>query len=147
MYKQRNKKKHRTEATPDSIQMCHRELIWHILKTHNVSVLVDDMAHSLLCVLRWLWCLGSELLSGGQVLLAAVCAGQDGQSGWGTKSLPAPAAAGDRGDAPWHAGSSLQVASWAQPSALLQGARMFVTEEEERTRRSIHNCHKPVSHF
>ena len=75
MYKQRNKKINRT---PDSNKMCHHETIWHILQTHIVSVLIDDVAHSLLCLLHWLGCLGSELLSGGQFMSAKVCAGQDG---------------------------------------------------------------------
>lgn len=74
MYKQHNKKINRT---PDSIEACHHETIWHILETHNVLVLVDDMAHSLLCLLHWLWCLGSELLSGGQ-FCRLKSAGQDG---------------------------------------------------------------------
>lgn len=51
MYKQRNKK---IKRTPDIIKTCHHETIWHILKTHNVSVLADDMAHSLL-----VYCIGS----------------------------------------------------------------------------------------
>lgn len=68
--------------------------------------------HILLCLLHWLWCLGSEFLIRRPVLSAIVDAGQD-KSGWG-RNL---ALEWCPQRCPWRAGSSLQVASWALPSA------------------------------
>lgn len=43
---------------------CHHQTIWHILETRNVSVLVDDMAHSLnFSLLHCLRCLGSDFIA------------------------------------------------------------------------------------
>lgn len=50
---------------------CHHETIWHILETRNVSVLVDDMAHSLTFFCLFFYCIvhgarAVRLLSGRQ---------------------------------------------------------------------------------
>lgn len=78
------------------------------------------------CLLHWLWCLGSKLLSGGQSSWLWNMVGQQGVENW-LKWPPSDARRDTSG-----AGSDLQVAIWALPSALPQDAACLWERRREQ---------------
>lgn len=142
-------------------RVSHHETIWHILETRNVSVLVDDMAHSLTFFVFFLLhcsrCSGSDIIAK-EAKNQNFCPGPqknlclDGVRRCRVGAPPPPLRASGNeapAEAPvvWRAGGGLQVASWAQPSASPLGGMlgMFMEGAHERMCCSIHHCQGRLS--